>query len=167
MQKEAFGKLYDLRDKVIQSNDQILIQDFRFLQVSDHFYYMSTKFFSDGEIHSYFNPYKTPYEAFINYMNVLSDFKIRVDAAVETGQDGEISRLSKILNEKEEIILKNEEEIEHLKRSLKNARTGKIQATPKSTGSKTKAPKTTGSKTLLQILLKDQHLSKKASKNCT
>ncbi len=137
MQKEAFEKLYDLRDKVVQSNDQSLLQDFRFLQVSDHFYYMSTKFFSDGEIHSYFNPYKTPYEAFINYMNVLSDFKIRVDAIVETGQDGEISRLSKILGEKEDIILKNEKEIERLKRSLKNARTGKIKAAPKSTVSNT------------------------------
>ncbi|MEX0981945.1 MAG: polysaccharide deacetylase family protein [Bacteroidales bacterium] len=138
MQKEAFGKLYDLSDKVIQSNDQSLLLDFRYLQVSDHFYYMSTKFFSDGEIHSYFNPYKTPYEAFINYMNVLSDFKIRVDAATETGQDAEISQLSKILKEKEEIIFKNEKEIEHLKRSLKNARTGKIKATPKD-----RAPNTT------------------------
>ena len=41
---------------------------------SDHFYYMCTKFFSDGAVHKYFNPYDTPYEAFINYMNVLSDF---------------------------------------------------------------------------------------------
>ena len=58
-----------------------LMQDFTYLQVSDHFYYMSTKFFSDGEVHSYFNPYDTPYDAFINYMNVLSDFEIRVNAA--------------------------------------------------------------------------------------
>lgn len=45
---------------------------------------MSTKFFSDGEVHSYFNPYNTPYEAFINYMNVLSDFIIRIDDALVT-----------------------------------------------------------------------------------
>ena len=45
---------------------------------------MSTKFFSDGEVHSYFNPYNTPYEAFINYMNALSDFIIRIDDAVAT-----------------------------------------------------------------------------------
>ena len=49
------------------------------LQESDHFYYMCTKFFSDGEVHKYFNPYDTPYEAFINYMNVISDFQIRLD----------------------------------------------------------------------------------------
>ena len=40
---------------------------------------MCTKFFSDGEVHKYFNPYDTPYEAFINFMNVLSDFQIRLD----------------------------------------------------------------------------------------
>ena len=49
------------------------------MQVSDHFYYLATKWFSDGDVHSYFNPYESPYEAFINYMNVLSDFEIEVD----------------------------------------------------------------------------------------
>jgi hypothetical protein len=44
---------------------------------------MCTKWFSDGTIHKYFNPYPSPYEAFINYMNVLSDFTIRVDEATE------------------------------------------------------------------------------------
>ena len=48
------------------------------MQESDHFYYMATKWFSDGDVHSYFNPYDSPYEAFINYMNVLSDFEIEV-----------------------------------------------------------------------------------------
>ncbi len=118
MQKEAFNKLYALKEKVYQSNDRELLVDFKYLQVSDHFYYMSTKFFSDGEVHSYFNPYNTPYEAFINYMNVLSDFKIRVDAAVPSDRDGEISRLSKIIREKDESIAKYEKEIQRLKRSV-------------------------------------------------
>ena len=48
------------------------------MQKTDHFYYMATKWFSDGDVHSYFNPYDSPYEAFINYMNVLSDFEIEV-----------------------------------------------------------------------------------------
>ena len=131
MQKESFNKLYDLRDNVIASNDQGLIQDFRYLQVSDHFYYMSTKFFSDGEIHSYFNPYKTPYEAFINYMNVLSDFKIRVDAAVSVDIDDEISRLSKIVKEKDDVILKYGKEIDRLKKSLKNKKPALEKTGPK------------------------------------
>jgi len=116
MQQEAFDKLYDLREKVVESKDPELMQDFRYLQVSDHFYYMSTKFFSDGEVHSYFNPYKTPYEAFINYMNVLSDFKIRVDATVASLTDNEISRLSKIIKEKNDQIQKQEKEIDRLKK---------------------------------------------------
>ena len=62
-------------------NDPVLWSDFGHLQESDHLYYMCTKFFSDGEVHKYFNPYDTPYEAFINYMNVLSDFTIRTDEA--------------------------------------------------------------------------------------
>ena len=65
------------------SKDEELIADFQKLQESDHFYYMCTKFFSDGAVHKYFNPYDTPYEAFINYMNVLSDFLIRVEKVNE------------------------------------------------------------------------------------
>ncbi len=78
LQNEAFNKLYELEKAVLACKDQDLLSDFRRLQESDHFYYMCTKFFSDGAIHKYFNPYETPYEAFINYMNVLSDFQIRV-----------------------------------------------------------------------------------------
>ncbi|MGE5424405.1 MAG: FliG C-terminal domain-containing protein, partial [Syntrophothermus sp.] len=55
-----------------------LVRDWQYLQTSDHFYYMSTKWFSDGSMHKYFNPFPSPYEAFINYMNVISDFIIRV-----------------------------------------------------------------------------------------
>lgn len=78
LQQEAFNKLYDLTEKLSIINDPDLWSDFGHLQESDHLYYMSTKFFSDGEIHKRFNPYDTPYEAFINYMNVLSDFIIRI-----------------------------------------------------------------------------------------
>ena len=78
LQNEAFNKLYSVENEVLKTKDSVLISDFRKLQESDHFYYMCTKFFSDGAIHKYFNPYDTPYEAFINYMNVLSDFLLRV-----------------------------------------------------------------------------------------
>ena len=68
-----------MTEKLSIVNDPELWDDFGHLQESDHFYYMCTKFFSDGEVHKYFNPYDTPHEAFINYMNVLSDFQIRLD----------------------------------------------------------------------------------------
>jgi len=84
LQQEAYNKLYGLLEKLAIANDESLWQDFGRLQESDHFYYMCTKFFSDGEVHKRFNPYDTPYEAFINYMNVLSDFKIRVNEILET-----------------------------------------------------------------------------------
>ena len=84
LQQDAFNKLYEQSEKLALLNNAVLWEDFGHLQESDHLYYMSTKFFSDGEVHSYFNPYNTPYEAFINYMNALSDFIIRIDDAVAT-----------------------------------------------------------------------------------
>ena len=82
LQQDAYNKLYSLTEKLSILMDPVLWSDFGHLQESDHFYYMCTKFFSDGDVHKYFNPYDTPYEAFINYMNVLSDFMIRVDNAM-------------------------------------------------------------------------------------
>ena len=82
LQQDAYNKLYGLQEKLSILNDATLWADYGHLQESDHLYYMCTKFFSDGEIHKRFNPYDTPYEAFINYMNVLSDFIIRVNNAM-------------------------------------------------------------------------------------
>jgi alpha-amylase len=79
LQDEAFGKIYSEIQRVLESGNKELIRDWERLQTSDHFYYMCTKWFSDGDVHKYFNPYPSPYEAFINYMNVLSDFLIRLD----------------------------------------------------------------------------------------
>ena len=88
LQQDAFNKLYEQSEKLALLNNATLWEDFGHLQESDHLYYMSTKFFSDGEVHSYFTPYSTPYEAFINYMNALSDFIIRIDDAVATFGQG-------------------------------------------------------------------------------
>ncbi len=79
LQDEAFDKLYNIEYKVKTIDDPEILRDWRYLQTSDHFYYMCTKWFSDGDVHKYFNPYGTPYEAFINFMNVFADFEIRVD----------------------------------------------------------------------------------------
>lgn len=78
LQDEAFNNLYSLYDKVKEINDPEIWKDWLYLQTSDHFYYMCTKWFSDGDVHKYFNPYELPYEAFVNYMNILSDFIIRL-----------------------------------------------------------------------------------------
>ncbi len=83
MQKEAFNKLYALSEKIKIIKQPDLQKIWRHLQSSDHFYYMSTKILSDGMVHDYFNPYQSPYDAFINYMNVLSDFSDLVNKAYE------------------------------------------------------------------------------------
>jgi len=80
MQDEAFEKLNSMIPQMQKCKDKQLNADWLKLQTSDHFYYMCTKWFADGDVHEYFNPYASPFEAFINYMNVLSDFKIRLDA---------------------------------------------------------------------------------------
>lgn len=133
MQQEAFEKLYSLSNKVIQTNDKEIWQDYDYLQVSDHFYYMSTKFFSDGDVHSYFNPYNSPYDAFINYMNILSDFEIRVNAAIEIHVDNDVARLSKIIKEKDEQLEKLEKRLAVKKRSTatKRAAVSKVSGAAK------------------------------------
>lgn len=78
MQGSSIQSLYDLEDKIIGSNDLALIDDWRRLQTSDHFYYMCTKWFNDGDIHAYFSPYDTPYEAYLNFMNAFRDLRYRL-----------------------------------------------------------------------------------------
>ena len=78
LQNEAFNKLYSVAERVRLCNDRRLKQDWWYLQGADHFFYMSTKRLADGAAHSSFSPYETPFQAFTNYMNVLSDFIVRV-----------------------------------------------------------------------------------------
>ena len=78
MQQQAIAALFELQKPVLNSGDLDLISDWRKLTTSDHFYYMCTKWFSDGDIHAYFSPYKTPYEAFTNFINAWHDLRHRL-----------------------------------------------------------------------------------------
>lgn len=78
MQQTAIQGLYDLESKILGTADLALIEDWRRLQTSDHFYYMCTKWWSDGDIHAYFSPYDTPYEAYVNFMNAYHDVRYRL-----------------------------------------------------------------------------------------
>ncbi|MGM0439351.1 MAG: alpha-amylase, partial [Patescibacteria group bacterium] len=78
MQRDLLSKLYDLEEEVIKTKDEDLIEKWRKLQTSDHFYYISTKGLGDGTVHNYFSPYASPYEAFISYANALNDFKLEL-----------------------------------------------------------------------------------------
>jgi len=77
MQSNAVHELYRIENQVKKTNDPQILADWRKLQTSDHFYYMCTKYFSDGDVHKYFNPYDSPYESYINFMNVLDNLRRR------------------------------------------------------------------------------------------
>lgn len=156
LQKEAFEKLYRLKDRMALCQDATLLKDWNYLQTIDHFYYMCTKFFSDGEVHKYFNPYGTPYEAFINYMNILSDFKIRLNAVIpEDEKHQELESLRELFQAnskklelaeqelkkiKKEVLVKEPKETKAKKAPVKSAETAKL-AKPKAGKSKKAAPK--------------------------
>lgn len=85
MQHEAMRHLYALEGDVIRSNDEALISDWRKLQTSDHAYYMCTKYFTDGDVHAYFSPYNSPYDAFLYYLNAIRDVRWRLHETHRTG----------------------------------------------------------------------------------
>lgn len=88
MQRDAFDSLNKLEADIKALHNKDLLQTWRTLQTSDHFYYMSTKKGNDGGVHAYFSPYASPYEAFINYMNVLTDLALRIKAQRSTATIG-------------------------------------------------------------------------------
>lgn len=111
LQKEAFDKLYSVAERVRLCDDRRLKQDWLYLQASDHFFYMSTKHRNDGQVHSLFSPYETPFQAFTNYMNVLSDFIVRVEEQYPLSIENEElnSLLTTIRNQAREIEVLNKE----------------------------------------------------------
>ena len=124
LQQEAVKKLYSLGERVRLCEDRRIKQDWYYLQASDHFFYMSTKHSEDGTIHSLYSPYDSPYTAFTNYMNVLSDFLIRVEAQFPQSVDNE--ELNSLL-----LTIKNQEkEIADLHREVEMMRNNIVQAIP-------------------------------------
>lgn len=78
MQQEAMKYLYALKSRVYNSQNGNLVEDWRRLTTSDHPYYMCTKYFNDGDVHAYFSPYKSPYDAFLYFMDTLRDMDFRL-----------------------------------------------------------------------------------------
>ncbi|MGB8358453.1 MAG: alpha-amylase [Bacteroidales bacterium] len=140
LQTAAVSKLYSLSEQVYRSGSDQILRDWGYLQSSDHFYYMSTKFFSDGAVHAYFNPYENPYQAFMNYMNVLSDFEIRLKTVAPVNiHDEEVNRLSATIETKDQLISELEEKLTKLekkgrvarKKAVKPQRVKSVKATAK------------------------------------
>ncbi|MCK7532754.1 MAG: hypothetical protein MZV63_17825 [Marinilabiliales bacterium] len=123
LQTAAVTKLYSLADRVDKCNSDQLQRDWVYLQSSDHFYYMSTKFFSDGAVHAYFNPYENPYQAFMNYMNVLSDFEIRLNTICPVNDhDEKINSLTHTIETKNQLILELQDKLSKLEKRKGGAR---------------------------------------------
>jgi len=116
LQNEAFNKLYSVGERVRLIKDHRILQDWLYLQSSDHFFYMSTKKASDGAVHQHFSPYESAFEAFTNYMNVLSDFMLRVSAQYPSSIDNEeLNSLLTTIQNQDDTITQLEAEIEALK----------------------------------------------------
>ncbi len=119
LQEEALNKLYSLVPLVEKCNDRHLLNDWNYLQISDHFRYMSDSPFN-GPVHNNANPFLTPWEAFINYMNVLNDFTLRLEQQPpEENREDEILRLRRLIREKDRELLILRKEKDQL-RKIKN-----------------------------------------------
>ena len=151
LQNEAFEKLYSVAERVRLCDDRRLKQDWHYLQASDHFFYMATKHRDDGAVHSHFSPYETPFQAFTNYMNVLSDFIVRVEEQYPLSIENEElnSLLTTIRNQAREIETLNKElasmrnNIEHFEeeRAEREARKAEKEAAKKAPAKKAAAKK--------------------------
>lgn len=137
LQQEAFHKLYEIAERVSLSQSRRIIQDWIYLQSSDHFYYMGTKNALP------FSPYSSPYDAFNTYMNVLSDFKERVDSEFPSSiENEELSALLKTIHNQADEIERLEEEVKKLEKTGKEKEktptppVKAVSTTKKSTGKK-------------------------------
>lgn len=82
IQHAALNAIYALEKPVKDHGDPALTEIWRKLQTSDHFYYMCTKYWADGDVHKYFSPYDSPYEAFRRYSHALQDLRMRLGLEV-------------------------------------------------------------------------------------
>jgi alpha-amylase len=87
IQRDAISAIYGMEADVLATKNKSLIETWRKLQTSDHFYYMCTKWSNDGDVHAYFSPYQSPYDAYIAFMNALSDLQLRVSHALKDEEE--------------------------------------------------------------------------------
>ncbi len=90
IQKDAIALTYSLEERVLKTERKDLIEVWRKLQTSDHFYYMCTKWFQDGDVHAYFSPYESPYDAYIAFMNALRDLQLRVTNVLQSKEHTQV-----------------------------------------------------------------------------
>ncbi|MDR1667608.1 MAG: glycoside hydrolase family 57 protein [Bacteroidales bacterium] len=129
LQMEAFKKLYDLSERVKQTPGTKLKIDWKYLQTSDHFRFMSTKLYSTGRRTPY-NPYESPYDAFINYMNVLSDFSLQLQKVAVPVEKVDVEALQSQLAEKEKELKKTKLLLDRLRTTIAKAMSDNLEEEP-------------------------------------
>ena len=102
IQRDAIAATYKMEEAVMKTRKRDIIENWRKLQTSDHFYYMCTKWSNDGDVHAYFSPYQSPYDAYIAFMNALSDLQLRVSHAVAQREQKELQKQESAVSEKAE-----------------------------------------------------------------
>ncbi len=102
MQKDAFESLYRFRDLIATNGNDRMIDAYRHLQTSDHFYYMATKPGNDGTVHQYFSPFRSPYEAFMNFMNVVTDLEYQLNGRMDYALKGARGNLAPALIDRDD-----------------------------------------------------------------
>lgn len=90
IQKDAIATIYAMKEDILFLNDIEITKTWRRLQTSDHFYYMCTKWSNDGDVHAYFSPYQSPYDAYTAFMNALSDLQLRVQESVARKKETQV-----------------------------------------------------------------------------
>ncbi len=110
IQRDAIAATYRLEEDVMKTKKKDLIETWRKLQTSDHFYYMCTKWSNDGDVHAYFSPYQSPYDAYIAFMNALSDLQLRVKHAITEQEEKEATKQVAKKMICEECVQRKEEE---------------------------------------------------------
>ena len=101
LQYDAASRVYGLEKLVKRTKNAGLIEQWARLLTSDHLYYMCTKYWADGDVHKYFSPYDSPYEAYMYFMNTLADFEAEIENTIQLGKESR-----KALKKAKEIIQK-------------------------------------------------------------
>jgi alpha-amylase len=77
IQEDSFAKSYALKKDVLATKSDALLEEWRKLLTSDHLYYMCIKWSQDGDVHKYFSPFESPYDAYLDYANIIEDLTLK------------------------------------------------------------------------------------------
>ena len=133
LQNEAIRAIYSISERLHMSNNEVLRQDFAYLLSADHFKFMSTKMGA----YVPFSPYDSSFDAFTNYMNIVSDMEIRLKQEFpEEVENEELNPLLKQINEQGKEIEKLQAKLEKAEKKLSDMKAAAKKPAAKKPASK-------------------------------